>query len=610
MIRSFIKLFYLVTLLALTLVCLAAFLLYTSPGLHILLQISRVFLPGSISAKNINGSFNNLTLEQVDYQYKDIKLQSEQLKMQWVPHLQHFVITLSPGYYQTTDKTLPKIKFKGGTMNLAFKQNQLKGQGFITIDEHKYLKINLLLPEFALDRVFTSQQKVNTNLNLEINSLDFLHSPDIEKLQGQLIVSIKTSGTFAKLDTISQLNLHKASAYLPKLKLKLDTIDLQAIKQKNAWQAKGILISAGHKLLVQGTGTLKTGELTIEGHDFPLLKTSEYQINVSPALKLHITPEGHNITGTVLIPYAVIKPQSFHNSIALPDEVVYKKPKVQNTSPLPNSAIDINVSMGKNVALDVKGLKGHLAGTFNLKQQVQGTLNAYGELSVKDGTYKAYGQDLTIQQGELIFTGGPVNNPEINLRAAKKINNTPETFSGSTQLFDFNTSNLESINYGDTMTLGVEVTGHLTKPKVQLFSDPAILSQADILSMLVLGRPASQADKASGKLLLAAISSMNVGGNSTQLLEQLKQTAGIDFNVQTNTNYNQLTNTVTDSTAFVVGKSLSKRLYLSYNIGLSQTDVNMLTLRYVLTKFFSIQISSSDTSNAIDFLYSRSKSKH
>lgn len=159
------------------------------------------------------------------------------------------------------------------------------------------------------------------------------------------------------------------------------------------------------------------------------------------------------------------------------------------------------------------------------------------------------------------------------------------------------------------MILGVEVTGRLTRPKIQLFSEPATLSQADILSMLVLRRPANQADKAGGQLLLAAISSMNLGSDtkSLQLLEQLKQTAGIDFNIQTNTNYNQLTNTTSNNTSFMVGKSLSKRLYLSYNIGLSQTDTNMLTLRYLLNKFFSIQVSNSDTSSAIDFLYTSNK---
>ena len=153
------------------------------------------------------------------------------------------------------------------------------------------------------------------------------------------------------------------------------------------------------------------------------------------------------------------------------------------------------------------------------------------------------------------------------------------------------------------------MTGHLNAHKIKLFSIPANLSQADILSMLLLGKPASQASKSGGQLLLTAISSMNLdtGTKGLQLLSQLKQTLGIDFNLQNNTRYNQATSPNADNTALVVGKSLSKRLYLSYNIGLLQTDSNVFTLKYLLNKFFSIQVTASDTGSGLDLLYTHSK---
>ncbi len=127
--------------------------------------------------------------------------------------------------------------------------------------------------------------------------------------------------------------------------------------------------------------------------------------------------------------------------------------------------------------------------------------------------------------------------------------------------------------------------------------------------MLLLGKPASQASKSGGQLLLAAITSMNLdsGTKGLQLLSQLKQTLGIDFNVQNNTRYNQATSQVGDNTALVVGKSLSKRLYLSYNIGLLQRDSNLFTLKYLLNKFFSIQVTASDSGSGLDLLYTHGK---
>jgi translocation and assembly module TamB len=198
-----------------------------------------------------------------------------------------------------------------------------------------------------------------------------------------------------------------------------------------------------------------------------------------------------------------------------------------------------------------------------------------------------------------------LDNPGINLRAQKQVDTSSLTPTGANAWADPNNTVLENVGSRGAMTVGVEVTGKLTAPKIQLFSNPAILSQADILSMLVLGRPANQASKAGAQLLLAAISSMNLGtsNNTAQLLEQLKQNLGFDFTVQSNSSYNAATNQISNTNALVVSKSLSKKINVAYNVGLTQTDPNVLTVSYLLNSFFSIQVSSSDTENGIDFIY-------
>ncbi|WP_454785885.1 translocation/assembly module TamB domain-containing protein [Legionella sp. WA2024007413] len=524
-------------------------------------------------------------------------------------------LTIRPGFYrEPSNDILPVLQFKGGSLKILLSPQSLKGTGLLTIDEHKDLKLEFQLPKFALDTGLKEEQLINSEVVLEINSMDFLQkiSPEINKLKGQLIASLKVSGTLNKRKIESQIKLINTSFELPRLGLNINALEMNVHGKERSWEMAGSIKSSDKHLSLTGKGTLTsryTGDILLEGNDFPLVQTREYKIDISPKLNLHFTPKIQSISGTILVPYAEIKPRSFHNSVSLPDDVVFKRKDKSSPSFSLFNSMDIDLEMGKEVTVNIKGLKGYLDGILHLKQSQQSSINAYGELSVRQGIYKAYGQDLAIQQGQLIFTGGPISNPGINLRAAKKITTTSTSFSSSSQLLDFNSSNLQNMNYGETMILGVEATGRLTRPKIQLFSDPATLPQAEILSWLVLGRPANQADKAGGQLLLAAISSMNLGSNTNglQLLEQLKQTAGIDFNVQTNTNYNQLTNTSSDTTSFIVGKSISKRLYLSYNIGLSQTDTNMLTLRYLLNRFFSIQISNSDTSSAIDFLYTSNK---
>ncbi|STY28979.1 periplasmic protein [Legionella wadsworthii] len=717
--KVFIKTLYIVTFLLILFAGIALYLLETQPGLNNLIQLTRLYLPGTLKIEQIEGSFlDHFTLKGIEYNNESLKLKVAQLNVQWQPrslwdnqfitaqwknlrgylkteeyihsekgnitatgvlHNMQFnlssqittapeerwllqgkikgsppwnwtfdtqlnptqnggpsqqtrfytklsakgeiisknqgnlLLKVSPGFYHDPASKLPPLQFKGGSIQVLLTPEKLKGSGNLILDESKNVKVELLLPHFALDKGLQDDQPINSELLLELNSLDFLQkiSPEITKLKGQLMASLNIHGTLKNRKMDSRFMLKKASLSLPKIGLDFNTIEVNVYGKESSWVALGLAESAGHHLSLSGKGNFDsqfTGNFTLEGTDFPLIQTSEYKVHVTPKLKLQVTPKVQSLSGTILIPLAEIKPRTFHNSISLPEDVVYQQ-KVKSATPTVDATqtIDIKLEMGKEVQIDVKGLKGYLDGILHIKSQ-QSSMNAFGELTVRDGTYKAYGLDLKIKQGELIFKG-PIDNPGINLRAAKKIAKKDTTYSSSTQLLDFNSSNVQNFNFGETITLGVEVSGRLTHPKIQLFSDPAVLSQADILSMLVIGRPANQANKAGGQLLLAAISSMNLGSNtnSLQLLQQLKQTAGIDFNVQTNTNYNQSTNTSTETTSVVVGKSISKRLYLSYNIGVSQTDTNMLTLRYLLNRFFSIQISNSNNSSAIDFMYTSNK---
>ncbi|MCL9682515.1 translocation/assembly module TamB domain-containing protein [Legionella maioricensis] len=526
----------------------------------------------------------------------------------------NIILTINPGQYQMPeDSLIPSLKFQGGTLNATLSPQQLSGKGSLAIDENKKLNLIFKLPKFDLEKGLSDNQPISANLTLLLNSFDFLKniSPDISNPKGHLTASLKTTGTWGKKIIESTLTLNQASVALPGLGIHLNSIDFTAHAKKQHWEVEGSLISANKKLILKGQGPLTTsfmGALSLQGTDFQIMNTKEYQINISPQMSLNFTPSGLNISGSILVPFAQIKPQTFSNSIALSEDVVFKTKNEAPPTPF-NTNLDLRVEMGNEVELTFKGLHATLAGTVNLKKLPQGPVNATGELNVKKGEYKAYGQDLAIEQGELIFTGGRLDNPGINLRASKKIDTTTASTSGTNQSFDFNNNNLQNANVRGNISVGVEVTGRLTDPKIILFSNPSILSQADILSMLVLGRPASQANKAGGQLLLAAISSMNLGSgtNGAQLLEQLKKNLGFDLNVQTTSNYNLATNQISDSTAVVVGKSISKRIYLSYNVGLSQSDPNVLTLKYLLNKFYSIQVSSSTKSSGIDILYTSSK---
>lgn len=523
-------------------------------------------------------------------------------------------LKIAPGHYQLpAGSALSTLLFKGGSINASLSPKGLNGAGELGLDDNKNLNVQFKLPKLSLSEGINSQQKFSSKLSLAVSSFDFLPAliPDLKNPKGNLIVSLLAHGTVYQPQLTTKVSLQKGSVEIPTLGIQLHSINGTINGQKDNWEGTVSLNSGNQALVIQGRGLSApqfSTDLTLEGNNIPVIHTDNYQVNVSPKLHIKYQQGLLDIAGSVLVPYAQIKVQSFSNSLSLSNDVVYQSKEQNYSSPI-QTQMDVQVEMGEQVELTAKGLHATLSGTVNVKQSPQSAMSATGELNVVQGEYKAYGQNLSIEQGELFFTGGAIDNPGINLRASKNINTTSTGATGNNQLLDFNNNNAQNANLRGNITVGVEVTGRLTEPEIQLFSTPAILSQADILSMLVLGRPASQANKSGGQLLLAAISSMNLGGNSkgTQMLSQLKQSLGVDFNVETNSNYNLLTNTVSDKTAFVVSKSLSKRISLSYNVGLSQADPNVVTLKYLINKFFSIQVNSSTTNSGIDVLYTSSK---
>lgn len=520
-------------------------------------------------------------------------------------------LTIQPGHYQLEDETAPRLAFLGGQIHVALTPQSLHLNGLLTIDKDKRLTLNWTLPKFQLSH-FSATQKLEGNVRLDVNSLNFLQSfnPEIKNTDGQLSAILATKGMLSKPIFEGKISLQNGRASLPNFGLDFHAIQLNLQSRNQHWQAQGSLASKDKILTLNGQGAFfpqATGAIHLDGDHFNLIDTPEYGIDISPKLLVEFTPSSVSVKGNILVPKAQIKPQSFSNSVSLSEDVVFEGEEKPSNPFHINT--DVQLEMGDDVSLNVKGLKGFLTGAIHLHQLPQEPLNATGELNVKDGKYQAYGQDLAIDQGQLLFTGGPVLNPGIRVRAIRQFNNTTNTFAGSDQLLDFNNANLQTLDFGNKTTVGIEVTGRLTAPKIELFSIPSTLSQADILSMLLLGRPARQANKAGGQLLLAAISSMNLtsGTNGSQLVEQMKQTLGVDVNVETNPKFDQKTNQMTDKTSVVVGKSLSKRLYVSYNYGLAKTDSNVVTLSYLLNKFFSVQVDSSLTGSGIDLLYTHRK---
>jgi translocation and assembly module TamB len=230
-------------------------------------------------------------------------------------------------------------------------------------------------------------------------------------------------------------------------------------------------------------------------------------------------------------------------------------------TPLP-IALNVDLDLGNDLTVQMRGLDGKLAGRINLKTGNEGQLLAYGQLNTVNATYFAYGQRLIVDPGVLIFDG-PIDNPALQITAWRR---------------------------NQAVEAGVQLSGTVRAPRVQLVSQPPV-AESEKLSWLVLGRAPSEATKADLGLLQAAAGALLTRGDSTSmpLDRRLARTFGLDEITFRGTGE-------AEDRVVAFGKRLSDRLYVSYEQGIGTIVSNLVKLDYSLSRRWSLRAETGTTS--------------
>jgi translocation and assembly module TamB len=175
---------------------------------------------------------------------------------------------------------------------------------------------------------------------------------------------------------------------------------------------------------------------------------------------------------------------------------------------------------------------------------------------------------LDIERGRLIFNGGLLVDPAVDIRAVKVF---PD------------------------VKAGVNVRGTLREPRLTFFSDPAV-PQSQIVSLILAGGSLQTAQ--GGDRPGSSAASQEVAGQAAALLAaQLGTKIGIpDISVESD---------LSNETSLVLGKYLSPRLYVSYGISLTES-INTVKMRYTLGDRWTIKTEAGQARSA-DLVYTIEK---
>ncbi|THJ34545.1 hypothetical protein E8K88_06010 [Lampropedia aestuarii] len=237
------------------------------------------------------------------------------------------------------------------------------------------------------------------------------------------------------------------------------------------------------------------------------------------------------------------------------DESLLAQAQLQSAKPMD---LNLKLNLGRDFALEGYGITTRLEGELTIRNSTRGNdpVSIVGEVRTDEGRYRAWGQALDVETGEVLFNG-PYDNPSINLLAVRP--NTPVD-----------------------ITAGVRVTGTAQSPRVQLYSNPT-MPDSETLSWVLLGRAPNAGSGDSNAMQQAALGLLaNSVGSS------LAEGFGFD-------------SVGLGQNGLEIGKRLSDQLYVSYQSGLAGAATTFYVF-YDITQRLTLR-GQTGTDSAVDLIY-------
>ena len=426
------------------------------------------------------------------------------------------------------------------------------------------------LPGLQLPALQPEQQDLEGQLTAHVADLGLVSSlaPKLTNVSGRIDADFSLGGRLASPLVKGQAALQNGSLDIPEAGLELRELVMKVrAPDLRRLDLEGSVASGGELLTLEGNTELEPDQgfptsLQIKGKNWLAVNIPQAQVRVSPDLKIESDRQRTTLNGEVKIPFARIRLRNLPKSAVSdsPDLVVVQDDDTQPAPLDPKIHSRLRIIFGDRVSFDGMGLRAKLTGNLLVVDEPGRPVTGSGRIGVTEGTYRAYGQDLTIERGYALFADSPVDNPGLDVRAIREVND---------------------------VTAGVRVSGTLKSPQLKVFSTPA-MSETAALSYLLTGHAPGESG---GNVSLSA--ALQAAGASS-LADSIGQRIGLEeLRVETGSGL--------EEASVVAGTYLSPRLYVQYVNELATRETK-LRMRYDMTKKLQIQ-TESGTSQGVDIFY-------
>ncbi len=535
----------------------------------------------SISAQGVSASFSlkNLNLKTVEKWLPDENVSAEggitgSAQIDWHTGQElsaSGAFTVAKGQVTIQQKEPMAVGWDNISVQGRLKDGQLSSQLAVDLADNGQVVLQAEIAD-----VKAKDKQLQGALTLDQINIDFLKPLLGENAQVHAVIDgdLQLSGHVLQPQVIGILTVKDMNASGEMLPVAINKGEMKLVFNGYAIDLFGYIQTPDGDLNLSGDADWQDlSQWTVNSH----VTAQGLNVNVPPIVKmkvvpdldLHFRPGSARIVGRVKIPSGLIEIEDLPESAVTvsKDQVIVDATgtPVQNRSMPFNVDTNIEVQIGDELRLSAFGLKGRLQGLLKIVQKDNAPF-VTGDVAILDGTYRSLGQDLIIQQGNVMFNG-PLSKPSVAITAIR------------------NPENIEN-----EVTAGLRVSGPADNPRIAVFSDPA-MAQANALSYLLRGKDLG-ADGGDNSMTMTLIGlSLSQTG---RIVSDIGQAVGIqDLELDT-------AGSGDDSQVTVSGYVLPG-LKVKYGVGLFNS-VGEFTLRYRLVKNLYLE-AVSGLSSAVDLIY-------
>lgn len=409
----------------------------------------------------------------------------------------------------------------------------------------------------------------------------------LNKLGGQIEADAQISGTLNQPAFKASGKWQDGSLILKRWPHPIENIQIEFLAD-----SKRLQIVKGDVKLLGGSATLK-GAIDYRGQETAVLEAEGQNVNIPEFLgisgtvtgraQLIQTPKGPIVTGDFRASKAGMNLGQFEKSLARNidiiegdeqgDLVVLRDTEKRENNYYNKLKMDLAVELPpSNVTVKGMGLDAEVTGSLKIEKPAFDSIRLNGMLQTVRGTYTFQGNALKIVDGQIVFLGSPKPDPHLKIVCQKEVRD---------------------------VLLQVQVTGPLSRPKMNLSSVPA-MNQVDILSYLLFNQPAGELgtketfqlqNRATAWLsseTARALKSML--GNNPLAPDSIRYKSADSLEDRSSwSQTNKNTSKKEEGGVVEIGKYITPDLHVSYEKGVMGEERNQVQLEYRFNRHLSIQ---------------------